>query len=65
MAFLEVTLNQIKTGALLMLVTASLVAEPAAIPWQQWGKAPFEQAQDDDKLVILGVGMACLRQQRG
>ena len=50
-------LNQIKTGVLLVLVTASLVAEPAAIPWQQWGKAPFEQAEQTDKLIILDVGI--------
>ena len=50
-------LNQILTGVLLTSVTVSLVADTAAIRWQQWGKAPFEQAEQTDKLVILDVGI--------
>ena len=49
--------DKFRMGALLALVTASLLAEPAAIRWQQWGKAPFEQAAQTDKLIILDVGI--------
>ena len=27
------------------------------IQWQQWGKAPFVQAQAEDKMILLDVGM--------
>ena len=27
------------------------------IQWQQWGKAPFQQAQAEDKMILLDVGM--------
>ena len=50
-------LNQISIIVLLMFLTTSVVAEPAAIQWQQWGKAPFEQARQSDKLIILDVGI--------
>ena len=49
--------NQTLISVLLMFVTVPLLAEPAAIRWQQWGKAPFEQAAQADKLVILDVGI--------
>ena len=49
--------SQILISILLMLLATSLVAEPAAIQWQQWGKAPFEQARQSDKLIILDVGI--------
>ena len=49
--------NQILTSVLLMFLTASLTANPSAIQWHQWGKTPFEQAQQTDKLIILDVGI--------
>ncbi len=49
--------NQILISVLLMLLTASLSADPVAIRWQQWGKTPFEKAQQTDKLIILDVGI--------
>ena len=49
--------NQILISVLLMFLTQSLVADSAAIQWQQWGKSPFEQARQADKLVILDVGI--------
>ena len=27
------------------------------IQWQQWGKAPFQKAQAEDKMILLDVGM--------
>ncbi|MFT7459749.1 MAG: hypothetical protein ACI909_002432 [Planctomycetota bacterium] len=27
------------------------------IQWQQWGKAPFEKAKSEDKMILLDVGM--------
>ena len=50
-------INQILISVLLMFLTQSLVAETTAIQWQQWGKSPFEQARQTDKLVILDVGI--------
>ena len=50
-------INQILISVLLMFLTQSLVADSAAIQWQQWGKSPFEQARQTDKLVILDVGI--------
>ena len=50
-------LNQISISVLLISLTTSAFADPAAIQWQQWGKAPFEQAKQTDKLVILDVGI--------
>ena len=49
--------NQIITSVLLMSLTATLFADTGAIRWQQWGKAPFEQAAQADKLIILDVGI--------
>ena len=49
--------NQILTSVLLMFLTQSLVADSAAIQWQQWGKTPFEQARQADKLILLDVGI--------
>ena len=48
---------QILISGLLMFLTASLLANPAAIQWRQWGKTPFEQARQTDKLIILDVGI--------
>ena len=48
---------KILTSVLLMSFAASLLADTGAIRWQQWGKAPFEQAQQTDKLIILDVGI--------
>ena len=50
-------LNQISISVLLIFLTTSVVANPAAIQWQQWGKTPFEQARQADKLIILDVGI--------
>ena len=41
----------------LMLKTTTLLADTGGIRWQDWGKAPFEQAQQSDKLIILDVGI--------
>ncbi len=41
----------------LMLMTTTLLADTGGIRWQDWGKAPFEQAQQSDKLIILDVGI--------
>ena len=49
--------NQILISVLLMFLTQSLVADSAAIQWQQWGKTPFEQARQADKLILLDVGI--------
>ena len=49
--------NQILISVLLMLLTTSLVADSAAIQWQQWGETPFDEARQADKLVILDVGI--------
>ena len=49
--------NQILISVLLMLLTTSLVADSAAIQWQQWGKTPFDEARQTDKLVVLDVGI--------
>ena len=48
---------RILISVLLMLSTVSLFAQPAAIRWQDWGTAPFEQARQADKLVMLDVGI--------
>ena len=49
--------NRILISVLLMLSTVPLSAQPDAIRWQQWGKAPFEQAEQTGKLIILDVGI--------
>ena len=49
--------KQTLISILLMFVTESLLADTTAIRWQDWGKAPFEQARQADKLVILDVGI--------
>lgn len=49
--------TRILVSILLMSLTASLIADPAAIQWQEWGKTPFETAQQTDKLIILDVGI--------
>ena len=49
--------KQTLISILLMFVTESLLADTTAIRWQEWGKAPFEQARQTDKLIILDVGI--------
>jgi uncharacterized protein len=49
-----------KQALLLSLLIAGVSFNTIAaekIHWQQWGKAPFTQAQAEDKLILLDVGM--------
>ena len=35
----------------------SSLAQAEKIAWQPWAKAPFLQAQAEDKMILLDVGM--------